>query len=56
MGRQAAVACAIFLLSFDPLRISSRFVGGNETFAFVMVGLREGKGSDGGDIQRPAPM
>jgi hypothetical protein len=36
---EAAVACAIFLLSFDPLRISSHFTGGNETFAFAMVGL-----------------
>jgi len=36
---EAAVACAIFLLSFDPLRISSHFTGGNETFAFAMIGL-----------------
>jgi hypothetical protein len=36
---EGAVACAIFLLSFDPLRISSHFTGGNETFAFAMIGL-----------------
>ena len=36
---EAAVACAVFLLSFDPLRISSHFTGGNETFAFAMIGL-----------------
>jgi hypothetical protein len=36
---EGAVACALFLLSFDPLRISSHFTGGNQTFALAMVGL-----------------
>ena len=36
---EAAVACAIFLLSYDPLRIASHFTGANETFAFAMIGL-----------------
>jgi hypothetical protein len=36
---EGAVACALLLLSYDPLRIASHFTGGNETFAFAMVGL-----------------
>ncbi len=36
---EGAVACAIFLLAYDPLRICSHFTGGNETFAFAMIGL-----------------
>jgi hypothetical protein len=35
---EGALASALFLLSFDPLRIGSHFTGGSETFAFVMVG------------------
>lgn len=36
---EGAVACALLLLSYDPLRISSHFTGSNETFAFAMIGL-----------------
>src|SRR6185295_5334153 len=45
IGRRAlgamdgALACALFLLAYDPLRISSHFTGGTESFAFAMVGL-----------------
>jgi hypothetical protein len=35
----AALACGLFLLSFDPLRISSHFTGGNLAFALSMAGL-----------------
>ncbi|MFQ5668292.1 MAG: hypothetical protein ACE5I7_17920, partial [Candidatus Binatia bacterium] len=36
---EGALACAIFLLSYDPLRISSHYTGGNLTFALAMAGL-----------------
>lgn len=36
---EGALACALFLLSFDPLRISTHFTGGNLSFALAMTGL-----------------
>src|SRR5262249_27389352 len=36
---EGAVAYAIFLLAFDPLRISSHFTGANESFVFAIAGL-----------------
>lgn len=35
---EGALGCAIFLLSFDPLRISSHFTGVDLTFALAMAG------------------
>jgi hypothetical protein len=35
---EGALGCAIFLLSFDPLRISSHFTGSNLTFVLAMAG------------------
>ncbi len=36
---EGALACALLLLAFDPLRISSHFTGANEAFALAMIGL-----------------